>query len=73
VLLTYDSPVTAVHNQYSEQYIAAMTTELEKHYSKFKSKNRLTNVQIRLILLPLQEKKRLMEELHKKLEAAQCL
>ncbi|UEP34725.1 DUF1837 domain-containing protein [Burkholderia ambifaria] len=73
VLLTYDSPVTGAHRQYSAQYIEAMTVELEKHYAKFKSKNNLTNVEVRLILLPLQEKKRLVAELHKKLEAAQCL
>lgn len=73
VLLTYDSTVTGAHREYSEQYVAAMTAELEKHYSKFVSKNKLTSVQVRLILLPLQEKKHLVEALHKKLEAAQCL
>lgn len=73
VLLTYDSSVTGSSTQYSDQYVEAMKLELEKHYTRFKTKNNLTNVEVRLILLPLQEKKRLVSELHRKLEAAQCL
>jgi hypothetical protein len=73
VLLTYDSSVTGAHTQYNVQYVEAMKAELEKHYARFQSKNKLTNVEVRLILFPLQEKKRLVAELHRKLEAAQCL
>ncbi|WP_254225659.1 HamA C-terminal domain-containing protein [Burkholderia glumae] len=73
VLLTYDSPVTGAHSKYSKEYVDAMTAELERHYERFKSKNKLTTVEIRLILLPLQDKNLLVNLLHRKLEAAQCL
>lgn len=73
VLLTYDSAVTNGHTECTDQYVQAMKFELERHYTRFKTKNKLTNVEVRLILFPLQEKKRLVSELHRKLEAAQCL
>lgn len=73
VLLTYDSSVTGAYDKYSSKYVDAMKVELERYYEKFKSKNKLTTVEIRLILLPLQGKKLLVELLHRKLEAAQCL
>ncbi|VVD62948.1 hypothetical protein PPN31114_00198 [Pandoraea pneumonica] len=73
VLLTYESSTTAKHAALSEQYKAEMLIELEKHYSRFVSKNRLTTVTIRLILFPLRAKALLVDELHRKLGAAQCL
>ncbi|MGN4069129.1 HamA C-terminal domain-containing protein [Burkholderia gladioli] len=73
VLLTYDSSVTGAYNKYSTEYIETMTAELERHYARFVSKNKLTKIEVRLILFPLREKKLLVKELHRKLEAAQCL
>lgn len=73
VLLTYESPTTGSHTALTEQYKEELRVEFEKHYARFVSKNPLTNIQIRLILFPLKEKILLVNELHRKLGAAQCL
>ncbi|KIG07472.1 hypothetical protein BurMR1_3564, partial [Burkholderia sp. MR1] len=73
VLLTYNSPTTALHNQSTDEYLRLLTAELEKHYQTFISKNNLTHIEVRLILFPLSEKKLLVDALHKRLEIYQCL
>jgi hypothetical protein len=73
VLLTYDSPTTAAHTKNTQAYLDALRLEVERHYASFQAKNKLTKVEVRLILFPLQEKRRLVDALHRKLEAMQCL
>ncbi|MDO1722055.1 SAVED domain-containing protein, partial [Escherichia coli] len=73
VLLTYNSPTTALHDRSTEAYLSALTTELERHYATFTSKNNLTHIEVRLILFPMREKKLLIDALHKRLETYRCL
>jgi hypothetical protein len=73
VLLTYNSDATSKFTEMSEQYRAELEAELWRGYQQFYKKNPLTNLRVRLILLPLQDKTALVTELHKILEAMQCL
>ncbi|WP_414446793.1 Hachiman antiphage defense system protein HamA [Burkholderia sp. 22PA0099] len=73
VLLTYDSPTTKAHVKRTQEYVQALTTELERHYQNFHSKNPLTDVMVRLILFPLQEKKQLVKAMDEYLKGLQCL
>mgnify|MGYP002737983482 CR=1 FL=1 len=72
VFLTYDSDAVDRHDVVGDSYIAAMTDETTAALSRFES--RLTKpleVEIRLILLPLESKARLVELMHAKLKALQ--
>jgi hypothetical protein len=69
--LTYESATTQAFDKTSEEYQMALQAELVKIHNKFKSKNTLTNVRIELFLLPMFDKKALLDQLHLRLTAAQ--
>jgi len=67
VLLTYDSDVVKSHREVCDDYKNALTEELNKYHANFRSKNLPTNVDIILILVPLEHKQMLVDKLHDKL------
>jgi hypothetical protein len=71
VLLTYESATTQAFDKTSAEYRTALKTELVKIHQKFKVKNTLTNIRIELFLLPMFNKKTLLDQLHMRLVAAQ--
>jgi len=73
VLLTYDSSVVNTHKLCDSAYITAFTDEITKHHTKFASKTLPKKVRIHLLLLPLQNKKTLVDCLHRRLEACQSI
>ena len=73
VLLTYDSPCVAGHNECSEDYVAAFTEEVRQHYETFSSKELPEDITIHLFLLPLQAKVSLIAELDNKLKGLQAI
>ncbi len=73
VLLTYDSPTTRAAIKATAEYKAALEEELKKHHAQFKAKNNVTKVRVELFLFPMASKKLLLENMHKRLKAAQEL
>lgn len=73
VLLTYDSTTVKGFSQASQQYKAALETELAAIHQKFVAKNKVTKVRIELFLFPMASKDDLLAQLHKRLQAAQDL
>jgi Cap4 SAVED domain len=73
VLLTYDSATVKNFSQASQQYKAALETELAAIHQKFVTKNKVTKVRIELFLFPMASKDDLLDQLHKRLKAAQDL
>ena len=71
VLLTYESPTTQSHSKSCEQYTRALEKELVKVHQRFKNKNTVSKVRVELFLLPMSSKKDLLDQLHKRLKAAQ--
>lgn len=71
VLLTYDSATTASHNAFDAKYKAAIEAELRTHHAAFSKKNTLAKVTVHLLLLPLNTKTALVDELHKTLQTWQ--
>lgn len=71
VLLTYDSSCIASHKECSSEYIDDFREEVEKGYSNFAGKSLPANVSIHLFLLPLEDKKQLVQELDKQLKGWQ--
>lgn len=71
VLLTYESATTQAFDKTSAEYRTALEAELVKIHQKFKAKNTLTNIRIELFLLPMFNKKALLDQLHMRLVAAQ--
>lgn len=71
VLLTYESATTQAFDKTSAEYRTALEIELVKIHQKFKAKNTLTNIRIELFLLPMFNKKTLLNQLHMRLVAAQ--
>jgi hypothetical protein len=71
VLLTYDSRVVGAHVEHGEDYEAAFEAEVQKNLETFAGKPLPDTVRIRLILLPLKDKKALQQELHEKLKVWQ--
>jgi hypothetical protein len=67
VLLTYDSDVVKSYREVCDDYKKALTEELNKHHTNFRSKNLPNNVDIILILIPLEHKEILVDKLHHKL------
>ena len=72
VLLTYDSPTIAKFKNCSDDYKKAFRQEIMNHYATFTSK-KLPPITIHLFLLPLEEKKKLIKELDRKLKAWQSI
>lgn len=73
VLLTYDSPTTKAYSATCERYVQALTTEFERVYGSFVRKNGVTKLRVELFLFPMQSKKQLLSQLHKRLQSAQDL
>lgn len=73
VLLTYDSLCIAKYNECSDEYVAAFSDEVRKHYETFSAKDLPKNITIHLFLLPIETKKELVAELDKKLKGLQIL
>lgn len=71
VLLTYESATTQAFDKTSAAYQTALQAELVKIHEKFKTKNTLAHVRIELFLLPMFDKKTLLDQLHMRLTAAQ--
>lgn len=70
VLLTYDSVSIGNHNEVTEEFENDIKKELGQGSLKFRNNN-LPDIEIHLILLPLEDKKKLIEYLDKKLKVWQ--
>lgn len=73
VLLTYDSECLSNHTKCDASYKAAFEAEILKNYKLFAGKVLPKDVTIHLILLPLNTKIRLLNELDTKLQAWQTI
>jgi hypothetical protein len=69
VMLTYDSPAVASHHNVCAEYVEALRSEAENAWMKFKSKFTTPYpVTLHLILVPLENKERLTNLFHQKLQ-----
>lgn len=71
VLLTYDSDIIKKHRAVSDLFKDELITELEANHQLFRNAGLPTTVDFVLILIPLEEKKILVDRLHKELRAWQ--
>ncbi|MEX3748192.1 DUF1837 domain-containing protein [Lysinibacillus xylanilyticus] len=67
VLLTYDSKVVNSYRDACEDYKKELINELHKHHDTFRGNDLPKNVEIILILLPIEQKAKLVQNLHDKL------
>jgi len=68
VLLTYDSETVAAYTRTDAAYEAAITAEFEKHHQRFSRASLPTEIRIILILLPMNNKAKLLERFDAKLK-----
>ena len=68
VLLTYDSTTVAAHARTDATYEAAITAEFEKHHQRFCKMQLPGEIRIILILLPMNNKAKLLERFDAKLK-----
>jgi hypothetical protein len=68
VLLTYDSTTLAAHRRTDVAYEAAITAEFEKHHQRFCGASLPAEIKIILILLPMNNKAKLLERFDAKLK-----
>lgn len=68
VLLTYDSSTVAAHKRTDGIYEAAISAEFDKHHGRFRTANLPDEVKIILILLPMNNKAKLIERFDAKLK-----
>ena len=73
VLLTYDGECTAQYDVFSEQYKAALIEEMRGIKARFDGRVSTVPHRVHLILVPLNTKKILVEDLHRKLDAMKAL
>ncbi|MBF0555731.1 MAG: DUF1837 domain-containing protein [Nitrospirae bacterium] len=73
VLLTYNSNAIANHISMSDEYKKAIEEELLCFYDKFTKRDLPKSLRIHLLLVPLGNKKLLVDELNKKLKAMQTI
>lgn len=73
VLLTYESTTTQGYTKASAEYAQKLTDELQKIHTRFKKANSVTHVRIELFLFPMVSKQDLLDQLHKRLIAAQSI
>jgi hypothetical protein len=71
VLLTYESKTTQSYTEASLVYKTKLEAELTQLHQRFKKANTVTRVRIELFLFPMASKEELLEQLHKRLVAAQ--
>ncbi len=68
VLLTYDSTTLAAHKRTDAAYEAAITAEFQKHHKNFSRSQLPSEIKIILILLPMNNKAKLLERFDAKLK-----
>lgn len=73
VLLTYDGPTTAKHDESTEIYKAELSEEIAEIRKKFEERNTSIPHRIHLFLIPLKTKELLIAALDEKLKAWQAL
>lgn len=71
VLLTYESEVCQSFQKTCDEYVKELRQELLKVHKRFVQKNVVVKVRIELFLFPMFSKQSLLDELHKRLRAAQ--
>lgn len=71
VLLTYNSQTLIDFNEHSDSYVSEFEREVRDNWARFATKELPPNIRIRLILLPLQDKAKLVTELDRMLKAWQ--
>ncbi|THF84444.1 HamA C-terminal domain-containing protein [Cohnella fermenti] len=71
VLLTYDSDVIKKHRVVTDTFKDELITELEANHQLFRNGGLPTTVEFVLILIPLEEKKILVDQLHQELRGWQ--
>lgn len=71
VLLTYESTTTQAYTKTCAEYTQKLEDELQKLHARFKMANSVTRVRIELFLFPMVSKQDLLDQLHKRLVAAQ--
>jgi hypothetical protein len=71
VLLTYESAVVQSAREISDQFLALLRGELTRNHAFFREKLPSIPIKVLLILLPLDNKRRLVEVLDKKLKGLQ--
>jgi hypothetical protein len=70
IFITYDSAAVSAHDVVSDEYVAAIQAEGELALERFEAGlEKPLEVELRLILVPLQDKKRVIELMHEKLKA----
>jgi hypothetical protein len=67
-LLTYDSITLAEHKQTDRAYEAAITEEFAKHHERFSNSQLPAEIKIILILLPMNDKAKLVASFDAKLK-----
>ncbi|MBO8136762.1 MAG: DUF1837 domain-containing protein [Desulfotomaculum sp.] len=73
VLLTYDSKIVQTYDKVCQEYRDKLIEEMFKHHDTFRSNDLPRNIDIILILIPLEKKQKLVEKLHAKLGVYQSL
>jgi len=71
VLLTYESATTQAYKQACAKYTQRLAAELAQLHGRFKKANTVTRVRVELFLFPMSCKADLLDQLHKRLIAAQ--
>ena len=71
VLLTYESDVVKSAKAISDQFLDSLREELHQNHALFKSKISSIKVKVNLILLPLDNKEKLIKTLDRKLKGLQ--
>ncbi len=71
VLLTYESAIVKNAKVVSDQFLTALRKEINLYNQSFKRKISLDSIKIYLVLLPLENKKKLINVLDEKLKALQ--
>lgn len=69
-MLTYESPCVGKNSEDCEEFATELTEEMQKIYEKF-SGGQLPDIRVHLFLVPLHQKKDLIDLLHNKLEGMQ--
>lgn len=73
VMLTFESPVLQSHKEISDAFRIAFEAEVRKHHKTFCGKSLPDNIRIHLFLFPMKDKKTLVEEFDRRLEACQLI
>lgn len=71
VLLTYESETAQAFSKACIEYKQRLHAELQKIHARFKKANSVTHVRIELFLFPMVSKQALLDQLHRRLVAAQ--